>query len=120
MKPIRVTAATALENFVLEFEFSDGTKKQIDLEPYLQGPIFEPLRSDRSVFLDFSVGNSPTISWKNGADIDPYVLYHGLLPEWTEEDDEIVSTLEMLRAERNGAVQPVPCGKTTGSEATIR
>lgn len=120
MKPMRVIAATAREDFVVGFEFSDGTKKDIDLEPYLQGPIFEPLRTDRAAFLEFSVGDSPTISWKNGADIDPYVLYHGLIPQWTEEDDVVVSTLEALRAGQNGDVRPLPCGTLTGSESTIR
>ncbi|MBK9215535.1 MAG: DUF2442 domain-containing protein [Chloracidobacterium sp.] len=120
MKPIRVIAATAIEDFVVGFEFSDGTKKDIDLEPYLRGPIFEPLRNDRSAFLEFSVGDSPTISWKNGADIDPYVLYHGLIPQWTEEDDVVVSTLETLRAEQSGGARRLPCGTLTGSESTIQ
>ena len=120
MKPIRVTAATATHDYVVAFEFSDGSRRDIDLEPYLQGPIFEPLRNDRTVFLGFSVGESATISWENGADIDPYTLYYGLMPEWTEQDDELVSTLEKLRAERNRAAQPVIPAPDMGPEATIR
>jgi hypothetical protein len=60
--------------------------KQVDLEPYLTGPIFEPVREDaaffRSVQVDREIG---TIVWPNGADIDPMVLRYGLRPAgWPE------------------------------------
>ena len=120
MKPIRVTAANALHDYVVAIEFSDGTQRDIDLEPYLQGPIFEPVRNERAFFLAFSVGDTPTISWENGADIDPYTLYYGLMPEWTEDDDRVVAALEKLRAERGTTGQPVVPTTDMNPEARLR
>jgi hypothetical protein len=31
-------------------EFEDGTYKELDLDPYLHGPVFEPIRNDPAVF----------------------------------------------------------------------
>jgi hypothetical protein len=60
--------------------FSDGTEREIDLEPYLKGPVFEPLR-DVAKFRELAVDPElGTIVWPNGADICPDVLYHGRSP----------------------------------------
>jgi hypothetical protein len=73
----------------VRIELTDGTLKTIDLEPYLRGPIFEPLRSDptlfRSVTVDRELG---TIVWPNGADIDPDVLIEGRQAAWMEPEKE--------------------------------
>lgn len=65
----------------MEFTFSDGFVRRIDLDPYIRGPIFQPLRDDpalfRSAFVDPEGG---AISWPNGADIDTQVLRYGLRP----------------------------------------
>jgi len=68
----------------VRLEFEDGTQKEIDLEPYLRGPIFETIRKDPVVFASMKVEGG-TIAWKNGADIDPDVLYYGLTPAWMEK-----------------------------------
>jgi hypothetical protein len=81
---VRVRAIEMLEGFRVRLEFEDGTRKEIDLEPYLRGPIFETIRSDPVVFRSVKVEGG-TIAWDNGADIDPDVLYHGLKPAWMEE-----------------------------------
>ena len=48
----------------------------IDLEPYLWGPVFEPIRADYKTFLDIAVDpRAGTVSWPNGADISPCTLY---------------------------------------------
>jgi hypothetical protein len=45
LKPlVRVREAKPLEEFRMLLEFEDGTQKEIDLEPYLRGPIFEAMR----------------------------------------------------------------------------
>jgi hypothetical protein len=84
---IRVKAVDVLEGFRLRVTFSDGTTRDIDVEPYLHGPIFEPLRRDphlfRAVYVDPELG---TVVWPNGADIDPDVLYHNLTPAWMEAE----------------------------------
>lgn len=82
---IRVTAVRALENRRVHLTFSDGTEKEIDLTPYLKGPVFEPLRDPvefGKVAVDPELG---TIVWPNGADICPDVLYHGRSPASLEE-----------------------------------
>ena len=63
--------------------FTNGTQRDIDLTPYLQGPIFEPVRDDPVVFRSIKVEGG-TIAWNNGADIDPDVLYYNLRPAWME------------------------------------
>jgi len=82
---VRIRAVEPLERFSVRLEFTDGTTKEVDLEPYLHGPIFEPIRGDlqkfRVVKVDSRMG---TIVWENGADIDPDVLYKGLTPAWME------------------------------------
>ena len=89
-RPVRIRAVEPLERFMVRLEFTDGTQKDMDLECYLRGPIFEPIRNDlrvfRSVKVDHRMG---TIVWDNGADIDPDVLYHGLKPAWMELEEKI-------------------------------
>ncbi len=87
---VRIRGVEVLHGFTVRLEFADGTTKEVDLEPYLHGQVFEPLRNDpqafRSVHIDEGSG---TIVWNNGADIDPDVLYHGLTPAWMERDREV-------------------------------
>lgn len=86
---VRIKSVKVLKDFWVYLEFTDGTQRNIDLEPYLHGPIFEPIRNDsvmfRSVNVDKRMG---TIVWDNHADIDPDVLYHGLKPVWMEMKQE--------------------------------
>ena len=78
---IRVRSAAPEDGFKVTLTFTDGSQKSIDLEPYLHGPIFEHLRSNRNKFLELSVDpDLGTTVWPNGADIDPDVLYHGRTP----------------------------------------
>ena len=80
-----VKAVAPLEEFKVRVEFEDGTQKQLDLQPYLRGPIFEPIRNDPIMFRSMKVWDG-TITWDNGADIDPDVLYYDeLKPAWMEE-----------------------------------
>ena len=78
---VRVRKVQPLESFKVSLEFTDGTVKTVDLEPYLRGPIFEPIRRDqarfRSVRVDEELG---TIIWDGGADIDPDVLRWDRVP----------------------------------------
>ena len=59
----------------LRLTFSDGTTKQVKVNPLLDGPIFEPLRDPAyfaRVTLDATCG---TVVWPNGADFAPEALY---------------------------------------------
>lgn len=52
-----------------------GIIKLVDLESYLKGKIFEPLKNiDHFKTVKVSK-NIDTIAWKNGADISPDFLY---------------------------------------------
>ena len=85
-RPVRIRAVTPLQEFKVRLEFTDNTTKEMDLEPYLHGPIFEPIRHDPSMFHTVHVDpRMGTIVWDNGADIDPDVLYKGHTPAWMEE-----------------------------------
>ena len=77
---IRVKDVTPLTGYTVRLTFTDGSRKDVDLAPYLKGPIFEPLRDParfREVAADPELG---TIVWPNGADICPDVLYHRRTP----------------------------------------
>jgi len=81
---VKIQKATPLNKFNVLLEFADGTKKEVDLEPFLHGPIFAPVRANLDFFRNLSVAGG-TIAWANGADIDPDVLYYDLTPAWMEE-----------------------------------
>ena len=51
-RKVRVQKVTPRAAFRMQITFDDGTVKEIDLSPYLRGPIFEPVRSDPAVFRD--------------------------------------------------------------------
>jgi hypothetical protein len=55
--------------------FEDGVVKLVDMEPYLDGEIFEPLK-DIDYFKTVSVHpDIDTIVWNNDADVSPDFLY---------------------------------------------
>ena len=83
-KLVRVQKVVPLDRFRCIVEFEDGTKKEIDLKPFLRGPIFEPIIHDPAMFHAMRVEGG-TLTWENGADIDPDVLYYDLKPSWMEE-----------------------------------
>lgn len=85
---MRVRSVTPLMGFAVHVAFSDGTSREINLEKYLRGPIFEPLRTDPVRFREVRVEpGAGTLFWPNGADIDPDVLYHELEPVWAEGEE---------------------------------
>ena len=63
------------EGYRLQLIFRDGTEAEIDLEPYLWGEVFEPLRNHFLFYrakLDEELG---TLTWPNGADFAPEFLW---------------------------------------------
>jgi hypothetical protein len=86
---VRIKSVEVLKDFWVRLEFTDGTQRDIDLEPYLHGPIFEPIRNNPNIFRSVKVDKRMgTIVWDNRADVDPDVLYHGLKPAWMEMEQE--------------------------------
>ena len=73
---IRIRSVEPLTGFRVRLGFTDGTFGDVDLAPYLRGPVFEPLLADRGLFAAVRVDpECETIVWPNGADMDPDVLY---------------------------------------------
>ena len=90
---VRVRSVEPLDGFRVRLGFTDGSSKEIDLDPYLRGPVFEPIRKDAKMFRAVSVDHrAGTIVWPNEADIDPDVLYLGLKPAWMEAEEEELMT----------------------------
>jgi len=78
---VRIQSAVPLKGFDVRLGFTDGTVRTVNLEPYLRGPIFKPLRQDPEIFRSVQVDKElGTIVWPNGADICPDVLYESLTP----------------------------------------
>ena len=70
-----VKNATYISEYKLLLTFEDGSVKLADLEPHLDGEIFEPLK-DVNYFKTVRVNSElDTIVWENGADMSPDFLY---------------------------------------------
>ncbi len=80
---VRVCAVKPLQGFRVLVTFDNNSEREIDLEPYLHGPVFEPIRNGPALFRAMHIEGG-TIAWPNGADIDPDVLFYGLKPAWME------------------------------------
>jgi len=87
MKLVRVKEVKPLHDFVVRVDFTDGSKRDIDLEKYLHGPVFENVRNSPEVFRRIRVTESKTIGWDHDLDIDPDTLYYDLVPAWAEESE---------------------------------
>lgn len=76
MKLMHVKHIEVLQEYIVRFTFSDGAIRDINLERFLHGGIFEIVR-EPAFFQQAHVAYG-TIAWPNGADIDPNVLYYNL------------------------------------------
>ena len=77
---LRITQAEVAGRHSLRLAFNNGTQKTVNVQPLLDGPIFEPLKNSSyfaRVTLDTFCG---TVVWPNGADFAPEALYE-LTPE---------------------------------------
>lgn len=69
-----VVSVFVLHDLVVELVFADSTVKAVDLtELFAKGPVFQEIL-DKNIFDQVAVKNG-TITWPNGADIAPEVLY---------------------------------------------
>ncbi len=70
-----VTKARYVGDYRLSIEFENQEVRVVDLEPHLDGPVFEPLR-ELEFFKKFSVNQDiDTVVWPNDADFSPDFLY---------------------------------------------
>ncbi len=73
---VKVKSVTVLELYKIKVIFDDETRKTIDLEHVLSGPMYGPLK-DPAVFNAVTIDpEASTIVWPNGADFDPETLYN--------------------------------------------
>jgi hypothetical protein len=73
MEPISIVKAKHIKGFEVELMFDNGVTAVVNLEPYLEGEVFAPLK-DVSYFKSFKL-DSWTLNWENGADFAPEFLY---------------------------------------------
>ncbi len=104
-----VTAVRVVKPYILDVTFADGVRRQVDVEPVLNKPVFAPLRNPR-LFAEAAVDPVlGTVVWPNGADLAPEFLYwgpDGPPPGYYDPRDE---TDETKPAEREtGRAIPVP------------
>lgn len=76
----RIVGVTILSDYKVKLLFKDGQVRTVDLDGYLKGSIFEPVR-DPKVFCQVKIVGGG-LGWPNGADICPDLLYHGGKPPW--------------------------------------
>jgi hypothetical protein len=67
--------AVVRSGYVVRVMFSDGEIRDVDITPLLDTQVFAPLR-DMALFERVNVDRGlGTITWPNGADLDPDVIY---------------------------------------------
>ena len=70
-----VTESVYIGGYKLKVRFDNGESKVVDLQPHIDGPIFEPLK-DLDFFKSFYVNyDIDTVAWPNNADFSPDFLY---------------------------------------------
>jgi hypothetical protein len=78
-----VTAAEYRGGQRIHLVFNDGVEGTVDFSAWLDGPVFEPLRSE-SYFQRFFLDGG-AVAWPNGADIAPETLYTSALASHAEK-----------------------------------
>jgi hypothetical protein len=77
MKLPSVVRAEHAGGFRVRLWFNDESEGTVDFEPWLEGPMFEPLKSPGYFQRFFLEGG--TVAWPNGADVAPETLYDAVL-----------------------------------------
>jgi hypothetical protein len=70
-----VKKAEYLDGYQVRLVFEDGSVRDVDLEPHLDGEIFEPLKDIAYLKTLRVEPDLDTIVWDNGADMSPDFLY---------------------------------------------
>ena len=74
--------------YIVHRRLQDHSERTVDLRPWSQGPVFEPVK-DPDYFREFFMEGG-TVAWPNGADIAPATLHEaatrkrkgGMHPPW--------------------------------------
>jgi hypothetical protein len=84
--------------YTLSIGFDDGTVREIEFSPVLQGELYGPWRDLRlfeQVTLDAEVH---TLVWPNGADFDPAILH-----DWPLDSRDVSNAVEQWRQQNQTA-----------------
>lgn len=84
--------------FRIYLAFNDATQGVVDFEPWLDGPVFEPLKKV-PYFRRFFVEGG-TVVWPNGADIAPETLHAAA--QATRSDTGLQPTAPAANRSRRG------------------
>jgi hypothetical protein len=76
---IRIAEVKPLEGFNVELTLTTGEVVRRDLQPFLNGPVFDLIRDDEQQFRQLRAEGG-TVVWPNGADLCPDVVIWGGLP----------------------------------------
>ena len=71
----RVKTVIALDNYLLDLEFDNGEQGIFSMLPYLNYPVFQPLK-DKSFFKK-ARATMGFVSWDDEIDMSPDTLYLG-------------------------------------------
>ena len=78
---VDITRVEVIADHTVRLWFSDGSERVVDLAPFLWGPVFEAVANSYELFNQIRVlPDTGTISWPNGADLDPDVLHGDFEP----------------------------------------
>ena len=114
---VGVRAVKPLAGFTVHVVFTDNTEREIDLEPYLHGPVFEPIRNDPKMFASvfvYPVGQ--TLAWPNEVDIAPETLYYDGNPPWATDETQAPS--RTAKPKRRYASKKTPSRRLTRRRKT--
>jgi len=76
MSLVRIRHVEPLENYRLRLSLTDGRVIEKDVLPLFVGPVFEPIRTDPTLFAQAKVVRG-TVAWPGDVDLDPDVLIWG-------------------------------------------
>jgi hypothetical protein len=92
-----VVSAKHVGEFRVYLAFSDGVEATVDFQRWLNGPVFEPLKSTRYFSQLFVEGGG--VAWPNGADIAPEALYEAAIAEGAHKRLHTTAGVREKRAE---------------------
>ena len=73
MELVTVISAEYKHDYKISLKFNDGVNGVVDLNTFLEGEIYEPLKNTE-YFKKFTL-DTWTIGWENGADFAPEFLH---------------------------------------------
>lgn len=69
----RIRQVTSSDNHTLTITFANDEVRVFDMSPYLDYPVFEPLRN--AAFFMLAYADHGTVAWPQEIDFDPDTLY---------------------------------------------